>query len=54
MTPLAPAQQHHVPAEEQQQQVAIPPTPIRVIQAIGAGLQIPESDLTKEKLMSNP
>ena len=38
----------------QQEEQVVPPTPIKVIQTIGADLQIDPSLLTKEKLMAAP
>ena len=40
--------------QQDKQKIAIPPTPIKVMQAIGEDLQIDPALLTKDKLMANP
>ena len=40
--------------QQKQHETVIPPTPIKVMQAIGVDLQIPASLLTKEQLTANP
>ena len=48
------AEEEKAQGPAQQEEQVVPPTPIKVIQAIGADLQIDPALLTKEKLMADP